>query len=402
MKRLILLLLFIFLSFSFAFAADYGITINQNPEIRGEEDDTDVTYSGGIGPWLSVSLSEKLDLYLSGSFYMQYKGEEWSFVPELNRFSLSWRPAPGVFLDAGRIRFSDTLGLVTSGLFDGVSGSLELASTRLSLGAYYTGLLYKDTADICMTSGDYEGYVKDLDYEDFADTYFASRRVLAAVSWEAPALFGSPHTLSLNGIAQFDVNDSDDKLNTQYIDLRFLFSPVSGFDLTLGAVIGIAEPEDSDTELNLAGLVRAGWQPPTMAQDLITLGIRWGSGKVSDSIRPFRPVTTVSEGNVLDAALPGLMVFNAGYTIRPVQTLSLGLEGRYFLRSDLETFSDTWLKDSDERAIGGELYGSITWVPVVDISVVLGGGAFFPGLGNALKSDAPARWKLAMAFVLSL
>ncbi|GHV72075.1 hypothetical protein AGMMS49928_27410 [Spirochaetia bacterium] len=402
MKRFLLFLPVAFFSISMVFAADFGVTINQNPEFTGSGSDTDFNYSGGIGPWLSASLNEKLDLYLSGSLYMQYKGEEWKFIPELNRFSLSWSPKDGVFLDAGRIRYSDPLGLVATGLFDGVSGSFGLASTRLSVGAYYTGFLYKDTADIYMTADDYTKSNKVLEYSDFGATYFASRRILASVCWDVPSIFASPHALNINGIAQFDLNGRDDALHSQYIDMQFIFSPISSLNFTLGAIVGIAESKGNDTELSLAGLINADWQPPTAVHDVFTLGVRWGSGRVNDSIGPFRPITTIREGNVLDASLPGIIVFNAGYMIRPVQSLSTGLEGRYFLRSDLVTFSHAYLKGGDERAIGGEFYGSITWVPVVDVSVVFGGGAFFPGMGNALASDAPLQWKLSMAFVLSL
>jgi hypothetical protein len=253
-----------------------------------------------------------------------------------------------------------------------------------------------------MTASDYAKYIVPLDYSDFSETYFASRRVLTSLTWEAPALFGSTHSFVLNGITQFDVNDANDTLNTQYIEASFLFSPHQNFDITLGAVLGFAEPKEQDMEMSLAGLIGANWQLPTAVQDVVTLGIRWGSGRVNDTIGPFRPVTTINQGNVFDAALPGLIVLQAGYTIRPYTSLSFGLDGRYFLRSDLNTFQDTSLKSGDERALGGELYGSITWVPVLDVAVLFSGGAFFPGMGNALSTDAPLRWKASIGLILSL
>jgi hypothetical protein len=79
----------------------------------------------------------------------------------------------------------------------------------------------------------------------------------------------------------------------------------------------------------------------------------------------------------------------------------LNLDARYFLRSDVQTYTSPYLKQTDEKALGAELYAAATWVPVVDISLIAGGGAFFPGMGNALDSGAPVQWKTALALLLS-
>jgi hypothetical protein len=388
-----------------SFALDFGLSLHQNPEVNGTGQDTDWVYTGGIGPWVSASPHENLDLYFSGSLSAKYENEEWKALPEVNLFMVSWRPLPVLGIDAGRIRFADSNGVLATGLFDGLSGAYALGSVRLSLGAYYTGLLYKDTADIFMSSGDAADYAKELDYDDFGGAYFASRRVLAALGWEVPALGGSPHGLSLQGLAQFDLNGRDEKIHTQYLSARFLFSPVPVFEFTLGGVMGFAEttgPAGSpDTEISFALPAGVSWAPPSSLRDRVSLGFRWGSGRVNERIGPFRPVTTIAQGNVLDAGLGGLMVINGGYTLSPVDALSLSLEGRYFLRSDVETYTNTYLKGGDEKALGAEVYGSVTWVPLVDISVTAGGGAFFPGAGNALDSGAPVLWKAALALMLS-
>jgi hypothetical protein len=90
------------------------------------------------------------------------------------------------------------------------------------------------------------------------------------------------------------------------------------------------------------------------------------------------------------------MVLSAAYTIVLVDGLSLNLDARYFLRSDVKTYTNPHLKTGGEKALGAELYA------VVDLSLVAGGGAFFPGMGNALNSDAPVVWKTALALLLSL
>jgi hypothetical protein len=280
-----------------------------------------------------------------------------------------------------------------------------LGNTRFSLGAYYTGLIFKDTADIIMTAGDTADYITDLDYHNFGDTYFASRRLLAAAAWEVPSLLGSPHSLFLQGLAQFDLNGRDEKLHTQYLSFRLLFSPDPLIDLNLGGIAGLAEWAGSggsgDLELSFALLADASWMPPSSAGDLLTLGFRWGSGQLNETIGPLRPISSLGQGNVLGTGLSGLMVITAAYTIQVLEGLSFNLDARYFLRGDDKTYTNRYLKSTDETALGAEVYGTITWGPMVDIWMVLGGGAFLPGTGNALASSAPIEWKTALSLVFS-
>ncbi|MDR1973021.1 MAG: hypothetical protein LBQ46_14000 [Treponema sp.] len=404
MKRLVFLGSFFSCIVFAVFGADFGLTLNQNPELNGAGKDTGLVYAGGTGPWVSASLHENLDVYFSGSLTVTYENEKWNLIPEISRFMISWRPLPVLGIDAGRIRFTDSNSVLAAGLFDGLAGVYEAGNTRLTLGAYYTGFLYKDTAAIFMGAGDTADYARELEYKDFGGTYFASRRFLAALGWEAPALGGGPHGLSFQGLAQFDVNGRDEKIHTQYLSLRFLFSPVPVFDLTLGGIMGFAETtghaESPGTEISFALLAGGSWAPPSSPRDMLTLEFRWGSGRVNETVGPFRPVTTLAQGKVLNAGLPGLMVASGAYTLQPVEGLSLSLEGLYFIRSDVQTYTSPYLKSGGNKALGAEAYGSIAWVPVADISLTAGGGVFFPGTGNAFDSGAPVLWKAALALML--
>jgi hypothetical protein len=405
MKRLVFFALLFARAVLAVSGMDIGLTFHQNPEWEGAGGDTDLVYAGGLGPWVSASPRENVDIYFSGNIAVKYENETWKTVPEVTLFMVSWRPLPVLSVDAGRIRFSDFNRVLAAGLFDGVTGACELGSSRLSLGAYYTGLLYKDTADIFMTTGDAADYVRELDYDDFDGTYFASRRFFAVAGWEIPSLAGSPHGLFFNGIAQFDLNERDEKIHTQYLSVRFLYSPVPSLDFSLGGIAGLAERTgaavSADTKASFALLAAASWKPPSAVQDSLTLAFRWGSGQVNERIGPFRPITTITQGNVLDTGLAGLMVLSAAYAMRPVGDLVLNFDARYFLRSDVQTYTSLYLKRTDEKALGAELYAAATWVPVVDISLIAGGGAFFPGMGNALDSGAPVQWKTALALLLS-
>jgi hypothetical protein len=244
-----------------------------------------------------------------------------------------------------------------------------------------------------MTLSDSAAYLKPLDWKNLA-TYFASRRVLGSVSWEAPALGGSPHGLYLQGLGQFDLNGTDDWLHAQYLSLRFLFSPLPVFSINAGGVLELAEQADADTQTALALLVSADWHPPSAMQDTVSLEFRWGSGGADTErggIGPFIPVMSISQGNVLNSVLSGLMILRAAYALRPHETLSLALDARYFLLDN----------DAANKALGGELYGSMRWAPVMETMLELGGGVFFPGTGNALPSDAPPQWLFSAALTIS-
>jgi hypothetical protein len=402
MNRLALLLLCAACAVHMGFGADFGVTLHQNLELQGEER-LDTAYAGGLGLWVSAAVSENVDVYFSGNFALKYENKNWYTVPELARSMIQWRPLPALVLDGGRIRFTDHNQIVAAGLFDGLAGAWELGSSRLTLGAYYSGLLYKDTADIFMTGDDVAGYIKPLDYVKFGDTYFASRRFLAQAGWELPALRGSSHGLYLQGLAQFDLNGRSEKLHTQYLSGRFLFSPLPVLDFTFGGILGFAETTGSmaGTETGFAFLTSAAWAPPSVMRDRLTLGFRYGSGRAGRTIGPFRQITAIGQGNVLNTGLAGLALMHAAYLIQPLDVLSFTLDGRYFLRTDLTTYTNPWLQNRGQ-ALGAELYASMTWVPLIDVSLAAGCGVFLPGTGNAFSSDTPSQWEAALALLVSL
>jgi hypothetical protein len=394
MKRCLFLPLLLFFCSGIVFGADVGAALQVSPEWKGANTEIDNTCAFTLGPWVSASPSENLDLYFSAGLSLRYEHENWKALPELYRFMFAWRPLPRLGLEMGRVRFSDPNGIVAAGLFDGLAVSYALGGSSLSAGAYYTGFLYKDTADICMTASDIADYQKPLDWGNAAATYFASRRVLASLSWEAPALAGSPHGLYLNGLAQFDLNGEDDRLHSQYLSLRFLFSPLPVFSINAGGVFGLAEQAETDTKTGLALLINASWYLPTAWQDMASLGFRWASGVTDgedEGPGPFLPVSSISQGHVLNSGLSGLMLLHAAYTLRPHESLSLVLDGRYFFLNN----------GGDKTALGGELYGSVNWAPVMDVTLTAGGGAFFPGMGNALPSDAPVQWLVSAGLTVS-
>jgi hypothetical protein len=393
LKKYFFSILMIFLLAGMGFAFDFGLVIDQKAALEHNKDN-EFEYSGTAIPWFSTPLGKKANLYISGSFTMDYENKEWSPIPELARAELILRPKNGIATEIGRVNFSDPLGIIATGLFDGAKASLGIKGTRLSLGAFYTGFLYNETANIAMTGADLKG---KPDYSDFADTYFASRRVLGFLRWETPALSGFPVSFVADGLAQFDANGRDEALNSQYLTLRALFSPANGLNINLGAVLGLVEITDQDTFADFAASASVIWMLPTQLEDFASLGILWSSGAAGDKVGPFAPVTAIPQGKIFTPTLSGLMAARGGYTFSLKKAVAITAEASCFLRADLETQPEAD-PDSDSYLLGGEVTAAAKWAPVSDVHVTLEGGAFFPGPAMA---DDSIRARVSLELVLS-
>jgi hypothetical protein len=368
-------------------AVDFGVVLDVTPEYDSTEA-AGFSVTGIVLPWVSALFSPTLSLYVSAAVSI-----EAPFF-EMDRTELSWRPLPALFLQFGRQRFGDSAGLIADGLFDGLHGSWGLGAVRLSLGAFYTGLLYKETAKILMTGHDVEMYGMEWNYADIS-TYFASQRILLPLTAEFPALINRS-SLVLNGIAQFDVNGID-TLHSQYLELKYQIEPLNPLHLTIA---GVAEMSESpDFRLGFAAFTRADWELPSALQDLLSLQLRWSSGRMNDVIGAYLPVSGISAGEIYTPRLQGLMYASAIYKVRPLPALSAEAGAGYFIRTDLETLQDGLTADS--YTLGGELYGSLVWTPQSIISITTGGGAFFPGWGGAFVTGAKIRWKARVGIMVS-
>jgi hypothetical protein len=397
------------------YALDYGLTLRQTVEFAGRENDgLELAFTPGLGPWLSDSSGKSTDLYLSAFINMRYTYDKlsgeggWRPIPELGRCSLFYWLPGSLSVEFGRIRYSDPNSMIVSGLFDGVAGTLDIRNTRLTLGAFYSGLLYRDTAKIFMTAAD-----SSWDYAAGDTSFsFAGRRLIAACGWEIPSLFESPHSLTLNALAQFDLNAAEEILNSQYLSFKFNFSPLSSVYTRAGGVLAFVESRGGageSADINLALNLALDWALPGGPEDALSFGLVWATGEADSnangdslSLGPFRSVTLLSSSGTLNAGMAGLLSLRGSYTILALENLSLGLDCRYFFRGNLGVFDTLPLvADTEKRALGGEAYGSLVWVPMSDVSVVCGGGLFVPDLGNAVQTGTPPRWKTMLTLTVS-
>jgi hypothetical protein len=309
--------------------------------------------------------------------------------------------SPSLYLRLGRQRFQDSTGLVAAGLFDGLRAGFSAGGSRFTAGAWYTGLLYKDTADIVMTDRDQAAYEKPFALE-WEEGYFASRRAMVSLEWEKPDL-DPRSSLALGVLLQFDVNgDEDDQLHTQYLSARFSSRLSPSLELQADGVFGAGK--NPKWRVFFAGGLGLAWMPPGAMDQRLSFRGLYSSPSQGDGLRPFMPVSSISQGQVFSPALGGLSTLRGAYTLRPLRAFSLTGEFSYFIRTDTATFKDNREPDKlkgDGYFLGAEAYAAAVWTPLPDLALTLGGGAFFPGLGNAFTESAAIRWQAALALMLS-
>lgn len=405
-RRGYLLLVFAF-SAGTAGALDFGLALSQEAKASNEyAGDPGFFYSPVFSPWVSGIAGRSFSFYLSGSVGLEYEKDSWRTppaLPELTRTELTWLASRALSFTLGRQRFADPSGLAASGLFDGLNAAVDSEGGRFSGGVYYTGLLYKNTADILLTDRDRTDYAEAPALDE---SYFASRRILVFLGWEHPGL-SSGSSLALGLLAQFDLNGGEDRFHSRYLSVRYGLRLPGNLGLEGTGVLGTGESraESGGEELTVffAAALSLTWGLPSSWED--TLGFRglYSSPRTGGSLDSFVPVNSLPRGQVFTPALGGLSVLTLNYTLRPRRTLSLGAEGSYFIRTDTETFRDSRdpLKEGG-YFLGAEFFGSASWTPLPDLALSFGGGAFLPRLGNGFAPDAETRWKAVLRLILSL
>jgi len=391
MKKSVLVLCFCFVIITVSHAIDFGVIVDQTAGYGGAGDDTGADYIGAIVPRFSTLLGEAGSLYVSAGFTVEYGDDTITFVPELLRTELSWLFNFGD-LKAGRMYYADPLGFIADGLFDGARFNINTGVGTISAGAWYTGLLYKRRAEIAMTPEEIEAYALEPDFSDFANSYFAPRRLAAALDWEYLSLGGLLQAKAAL-IGQFDLGG---ELHSQYIVGKVTL-PLSVLSVDLGACLELLQ---NNGTFGTAAAAELGIQVqlPTPIQDRLSLTARYSSGG-SDGAA-FLPFTTQAQGEIFEVKLSGISLLSLEYVARVIPALAASVSSTYFIRSDPETNTAyPLIQDDGGYFLGNEFFVRLMWNPFSDMQINLGGGMFLPSMGNAAP-DADAIWRAELNVVI--
>jgi hypothetical protein len=360
-------------------AFDFGLAAAQ--EFNAQGNDAVIDNTAALVPWFSTSLGDSSDLYISGKAAAVYEKEEFHYVAELLRTELSLR-FDNLGIRIGRMPYADPLDFIAEGLFDGAQVLLDTPVGTFNAGAWYTGLLYKKSAGILMTEEDSASYKVPADYDNFSNTFFASRRLLMAAGWEHPSLAEFIRVrLALTG--QFDLNDADTPYNSAYLSGKAVM-PVKRFAFNAGICMEIAEEE-----LGFAGESGVSWTLPTVFSSRLSLDWRFGSGK-------FIPITIKEQGEVLQETLTGISAFSLDYAAKLSPAITIGLTFSLFNNFDASRVSPLPY-GSNGGSIGGEFFGRLIWSPFTDVNINLGAGVFMPA-----ASGIEPVWRVELGLVVVL
>jgi hypothetical protein len=136
----------------------------------------------------------------------------------------------------------------------------------------------------------------------------------------------------------------------------------------------------------------------------ITLSWRYASGVSEDeAVGAFLPVTTVQQGEILQAKLSGMSLLSLGFTGRLANPLSASAAFTYFIRNDLGTYRAYPVAGGSPEgfSLGAEIFGRLIWSITAGTSLNLGTGVFIPALGDA-NPDADVMWRTTINLVISI
>jgi hypothetical protein len=351
-------------------------------------------FSGILIPMFSVPLGDTGEVFISAGAGIDYQNESWSVIPELLRTEFSTRFNNFEFR-LGRTQYTDPLGFIADGLFDGARLSLDTAELgSFSFGTMFTGLLSKKRIKITMTREEFESFYAETDYSDFTNTYFAPRRLISSLDWDHPGLWEIVRAKAAF-ISQFDLGDTG--LHSQYLAVKFTL-PVKTFVFNLGGCLEFIE-DNGETGLGMAGEFSVSCNLPGAVEDKISFTGRFSSGTTENGVvAAFLPITTAGQGDVLKAKLSGLSTLSLDYLVRLHKSFSAGLSVSEFIRSDLATYSNY---GSEGYFLGNEFFGRLIWSPVSDVQINMGGGVFLPVLGDVSPRSDPL-WRVEINVILAL
>jgi len=380
-------------------AVDFGLVFTQNAEANVPDFDFESAVydvSGILTPRFTALLGETGDLYVSAA--ANYETDPLAIIPELARTDFSFNLGY-TDIRVGRMFYSDPLGLAVNNLFDGAQVSFVTRGGNIRAGGWYTGFLYRKRAAITMTASELQSSYVKVDNNDFVNTYFAPSRVLIAIEYDHPSLAGFIG-LKASILAQYDMGK--DKLNSRYFTAA-LSVPVRYCILDLGGCFELIEYDDGITPA-FAADIGLTFILPAKLEKQIRISGRYSSGESEGKdFGAFLPVTTVPQGEVVEAKFSAVSLLCAEFTGRLAGALSANMAFTYFMRNDLGTYRGYPAEGvvSEGFLLGGEIFGRVIWNITPGLRLNLGTGVFMPGLGD-VNPEGRMLWRSKLNLVVSI
>ncbi|MCL2185134.1 MAG: hypothetical protein FWB86_04665 [Treponema sp.] len=401
LKIIFLLLVLFTIQTSFSlWAYDFGLVTSVKTSFGNVNEENNFHFKTDFWPRFSCLIGDNASFYAAAGIALDYE-DTFRIIPELLRTEFTYNSGSWG-IKAGRINYADPLSFIAAGLFDGVQYHTNTSIGRFNISAFYTGLLYKETANITMTPEDLNIYNTPLDFSDFSNTYFAPKRLIAAFDWSHPSI-ARKFRMNVSVIGQFDLSDSDYQYHSQYLVLKGGL-PINKFFIEAGFAVQFSQAiSDTDTVNNIAfaGDFNFTWLIPANINSSLSFSARVAGGRIDETVGNFVPITTVYFGNILSLKMSGLSILNLNYSARFMEKIAAFLSMSYFIRNDLGTVTGYPISDKKEYFLGAEIYAGFIYKPFSDLQFNLGGGAFLPSLGNASPNEK-ILWRLELKAVISI
>jgi len=369
-----------------------------------DEPEQNFEYRLGVTPRFLFILGNAGTFYASMGFTFWYD-DEFFMIPEVLRTELNLRFG-GWGLSFGRFAYSDPLAFIADSLYDGFQITNSSPAGHFGLGAWYTGMLYKNNANIIMSGSDRNLFILPIDEDDYANTYFAPRRFVAAFDWEHPSVGGLAQ-LNMSLIGQIDMNkDEEARVDSQYLILK-LGLPLNNFTFVIGNAFGMIR---SSNGLSAAWACELRLHIPfNDLNSILSFTGRFASGGGEESmfeglgLGAFVPITTKYYGHIFKTSIIGITTIAVDYQIRFSEIYGSNINFTYFMRNDLSPVDHNLVVDSEEgkKLLGAEFYTQHNLSPFSDLQFVLGAGVFVPMFGDNWK-DAKSIWRVDLTTIFAL
>ncbi|MCK5737455.1 MAG: hypothetical protein KAH21_13305, partial [Spirochaetaceae bacterium] len=358
-------------------------------------------YQGRWTPAANIELSGgvQFDAYplfgLTNDIQFSYHGFYYTVYPNLDK--LNFYGNTGMFgYKAGRQLTGDPAGLILDAPFDGIDFSVDIGKHVFTLGAGYTGLTIRESAEYFMTLTDVK-----------RDSMLAAPRIMESLAWDMPAA-ASWLNLSLYFLAVQDLTSPEEqqsygsgRFNSSYLELyaRGFLGESFLYDLSLVGQYGTYKHTTESTVLGGIGRLGLSWltsENSRLGLDVIaSTGDDWGrngyllGSTTKTELSQYLSTSIVStQGFVLELELGNLTSFALFYAQRPSKTFSWEMKTTTLLRTAIGPVSTGLVPESSTgHFIGQEGLVSFTWRPKSDFGWDFNIGVLYPGEAIVLDSE---------------